>query len=149
VDTEAILTAADDLCRTRGQRLTPMRRQVLRILSERSRPCGAYEILEQLNREAQRVAPPTVYRALDFLLSQGLIHKIESQNAFVGCLDFDHRHAGHFFICDSCGRSEEVAAGELQAVIERQAAALGFEVGRSIVEVRGRCSSCGGPSAAS
>ena len=142
MDTESALAAADQLCRMRGQRLTTMRREVLRILSTRSRPCGAYEILEQLNRDKPGVAPPTVYRALDFLLAQGLAHKIESQNAYVGCLHPMHSHSGQFFICDVCGLTLEVAVGELQTAIDRQAAHLGFEIARSIVEVRGRCLAC-------
>ncbi len=93
------LDAAASLCQRRRARLTPLRRRVLELVWRSHEPQGAYDILDTLGERGRRAAPPTVYRALDFLLGQGLIHRIESLNAFVGCRDPDTPHAGQFLIC--------------------------------------------------
>ncbi|WP_366553231.1 Fur family transcriptional regulator [Aquibaculum sediminis] len=136
------LQEAEQLCRDRGAQLTPVRRRVLELVWSEHRPQGAYELLEQLQAERGRVAPPTVYRALDFLLAQGLIHRIESLNAFVGCPRPSHVHNGQFFICEACGATAELTDSGLAERIDRSAAALGFAVNQRIVEVRGHCPDC-------
>lgn len=136
------LREAERLCRQRGAQLTPIRRRVLELVWSGHRPQGAYELLERLQAERGRVAPPTVYRALDFLLAQGLIHRIESLNAFVGCARPSHSHSGQFFICEGCGTTAELADPGLASQIDRSAEALGFSVAQRIVEVRGFCPCC-------
>lgn len=134
---------AENLCRERGAQLTPIRRRVLELIWSDHRPYGAYELLEKLQQERGRVAPPTVYRALDFLLVNGLIHRIESLNAFVGCPRPHDHHSGQFFICDGCGTTSEIADKDLARRIDASARELGFTVSERIVEIRGHCPGCG------
>jgi Fur family zinc uptake transcriptional regulator len=141
--TDSVLARAEGLCRSRGARLTPPRRRVLEILCASDRPLGAYEILAAMRRPGEgRAAPPTVYRALDFLLEQGLIHRLETLHAFIGCTHPDHPHSGQFLICADCGEVQEL---EDQAVVERlgnAAAESGFQPERPVVEVIGTCADC-------
>ena len=96
--------------------LTPLRRRVLDIFSGSVAPLGAYAILEELSRrEGKHVAPPTVYRTLDFFLEHGFVHKIESLNAYAPCEHLDHAHHGMLLICEACGRSEEIEDAERDA----------------------------------
>jgi Fur family zinc uptake transcriptional regulator len=136
------LAKAEALCRGRGAALTPIRRQVLELVLKAGRPVGAYALLADLERSLGKAMPPTVYRALDFLMEQGLVHKIESQNAFVACLDLDHAHRSQFILCTECGRSVELLDDSLSASLDRRAAELGFEVTQQIVEIRGICPDC-------
>src|SRR5690625_385987 len=139
------LRSAELLCHQRGARLTPIRRRVLELIWSEHRPYGAYELLEKLQAERGRVAPPTVYRALDFLLAQGLIHRIESLSAFVGCPRPHDNHNGQFFICEGCGATAEVADRATADRIDASARELGFTVSHRIVEVRGHCADCSPP----
>ena len=139
---KAALAEAIRICTRRGVRLTPLRRRVLELLWHSHAPAGAYDLLRALAVETDRIAPPTVYRALDFLLAQGLIHRIESLNAFVGCAHPDSSHGGQFLICDDCGAAAEVHDPRVDAAITRRAETLGFVVGRKTVEVQGRCQPC-------
>ncbi len=136
------LAAAERLCAERGVRLTPLRRRVLELVWLGHRPVGAYAILERLAGE-RPVAPPTVYRALEFLAAQGLIHRIERLNAFIGCVDPVTPHAGQFLICGDCGTAAELADRRIDAAIAASAAELGFEVRARTVEVVGLCPDCG------
>ena len=138
-----LLDQAETICRRRGVRLTAQRRRVLAILSAAGRPLGAYEILEQMRAGSRPLAPPTVYRALDFLLEQGLIHKLESLHAFVGCPHPDHRHASQFLICSDCGRVTELEHEAVADSLRSIASAAGFRASRPIVELIGICAECG------
>src|SRR5262245_4876474 len=97
------LSAAEAVCARAGDRLTPLRRRVLELVWASHRPAGAYALLDRLREDGRGAAPPTVYRALDFLLERGLIHRIESLNAFVGCAHPGENHLVQFLICRSCG----------------------------------------------
>ncbi len=132
------------LCSARGAQLTKPRRQILELLWERSgHPTGAYELIEALKRAASRpVGPPTVYRALKFLMSQGLVSKIESLNAYVPCAHPERRHDCLFFICSNCGASAELEDQRLECLISRDAARIGFRATRRVFEVEGTCTSC-------
>lgn len=136
------LTRADALCAERGVRLTAQRARVLELVWSSHKPRGAYAILEDLSADGKRVAPLTVYRALDFLLEQGLIHRIESQNAFVGCPDPGTAHTGQFLVCSCCGNATELTDRGIAAAIAESAAAQGFTVQRQTVEVTGICPDC-------
>ncbi|MCG8361567.1 MAG: transcriptional repressor [Kiloniellales bacterium] len=136
------LAAADVLCRGRGVRLTRLRRRVLELVWDSHAPVGAYQLLRELSREREKAAPPTVYRALDFLMAQGLIHRIESLNAFVGCIDPRAPHVGQFLICDDCGSAAELHDLRIDRAISRASAEADFTVERSTVEVRGLCPDC-------
>lgn len=139
---EAALTKAADICERRHLRLTPLRRRVLEVVWSSHKPIGAYDILGVLASERGSAAPPTVYRALDFLLENGLVHRIESLNAFVGCTKPDRDHAWQFLICRSCGQATEISDRELEKAIVGAAERGGFTVQRRTIELAGLCSSC-------
>jgi Fur family transcriptional regulator, zinc uptake regulator len=139
---ESALAAAADICATKGARLTPLRRRVLELIWRSHAPVGAYDLLRALAKTQPGAAPPTVYRALEFLLARGLVHRIESLNAFVGCAHPCHTHGGQFLICDDCGAAAEVHDPRVDAAIGRRAAELGFSVSRKTVEVQGLCGPC-------
>ena len=130
------------LCAERGQRLTPMRRQVLEALLGSHKPLGAYEIIECLAHRG-RLAPITVYRALDFLRENGLVHRIESRNAFVACV---HNHASAepvvFLICERCGMVGEAASAEVASTLRSAAKAAGFTPKSPVIEIAGVCAHC-------
>ncbi len=131
------------LCGARGTQLTTLRRQILELLWESGRPTGAYELIEALGlRDSRRVAPPTVYRALEFLMSQGFVSKIESRNAYVPCAHPERRHDCCFFICKDCGATAELEDPRIEQLLDEHAAELGYRVTRRVVEVVGTCASC-------
>ena len=134
--------AAFELCARRRIRLTELRRRVLELVWGGHTPIGAYEILDVLRGERRGAAPATVYRGLDFLLENGLVHRIESLNAFVGCGALRHSHTGQFLICRSCDTVAELDDGEIAGVLSRNAAKLGFRVDRQMVELTGLCPTC-------
>jgi Fur family zinc uptake transcriptional regulator len=140
--TEAVLDRAELLCRTRGVRLTAQRRRVLEILCASPRPLGAYEILDAMREGSRRLAPPTVYRALDFLLEQGLVHKLESLHAFVGCNHPEHPHSSQFLICNRCGAVTEIEDEGIALSLGSAARESGFRPQRRVVEVLGTCAGC-------
>jgi Fur family zinc uptake transcriptional regulator len=139
----ASLSAADALARERRLRLTPRRREVLRIVARSHRPLGAYEVLAALARDrASTPKPPTVYRALEFLLALGVVHRIDSKNAFVACFRPSHAHRAYFFLCETCGCASEVPGEALGATIASVAREAGFKPSRETVEIIGRCRTC-------
>lgn len=138
----AALAAAEQTCEARGLRLTPMRRRVLELIWKGHAPVKAYAILDALSRAEGRLGPPTVYRALDFLREAGLVHRVASENAFVGCPHPDRPHRGHLLICEVCGNVLEVAESAAWATIAAEARELGFETHADTLEVRGRCAAC-------
>jgi Fur family transcriptional regulator, zinc uptake regulator len=136
------LFRAQQLCANRGERLTPIRRRVLELIFAADQPIGAYALLAALQSERGKVGPPTVYRALDFLLSCELIHKIESMSAFVACDDAGHPHESQFMICDDCGAAEEIQDEAIVESLRRLGEDRGFAVGRHVIEARGLCPAC-------
>lgn len=136
------LSKAEAHCADTGAKLTPIRRQVLELVWQSHKPVGAYDLLAQLGKDGQKIAPPTVYRALDFLIEQGLVHRVESLNAFIGCAEPGHALQQEIFICRSCGTAQEINDPELGHRIHQDAKALGFKVERQTIEVVGLCRSC-------
>ena len=146
------LKRAEALCQTRGVQLTPLRRDVLRLVLEAEAPIGAYALLDQLKASRAKAAPPTVYRALDFLLEQGLIHRLERLNAFMGCAealdghghhhDHAHDHPHQFLICRGCGATREISDHGVAKAISAAAAQAGFSALRATVEIEGFCAQC-------
>ena len=104
-----------------GVALTETRRKVFELVIKAGQPVGAYRLLEAMQDKGTRVMPPTVYRALNFLQGKGLVHRIESLNAFVACTHSDHAHEGQFLICSDCGKSEELADESVSALLREQA----------------------------
>lgn len=143
------LSAAEDICAERNARLTPLRRQVLELVWRSHEPIGAYDVLAKLQREdsagedGRPAAPPTVYRALDFLLKHRLVHRIESMNAYVGCPHPDSEHNGQFLICTQCGNAAEIDDPAIRSAIGEHARKIGFTIERITVEVSGLCPKCG------
>lgn len=136
------LADAERLCAAQGLRLTPIRRRVLELIWQGHRPRGAYELLDQLAAEGHKPSPPTVYRALDFLLVHGLVHRVSSRNAYVGCSRPGEEHMAQIFICDRCGVAVERADGSLNRDIRRAAEDLHFEIRDQTVEIAGLCPHC-------
>jgi len=139
---ECALEQAQRICATYGARLTPVRRHVLELILQADQPTGAYTLLAQLQRGRGRLGPPTVYRALDFLLAHKLIHKIETSSAFIACGDIEHPHNSQFMICDDCGATEEIQDEEIVRSLRRLGEGRGFAVERQVIEARGRCPAC-------
>jgi Fur family zinc uptake transcriptional regulator len=148
--TESLLSRAEAICEHRGATLTELRRQVLGMILDAAAPTGAYELLDRLRQTRRGAAPPTIYRTLEFLLEQGLIHRVERLSAFVGCVagctaDPDgesHAHAAQFLICRNCGRVVEMQDHDVAAVLTRVAKEAGFTIGNATVEAEGLCSTC-------
>src|SRR5215470_17175252 len=138
------MAVAEARCVERGQRLTPIRRDVLNALLGSHQPVGAYEIMERLAPTGPRPAPITVYRALDFLRDNGLVHRLESLNAFVACV---HTHAAGelvvFLICERCGRVGEAPSAEVAPKLRSAARAVGFTPKSPVIEISGVCTHCG------
>jgi Fur family zinc uptake transcriptional regulator len=140
---ERLVARAERLLAGRGQRFTALRRRVLLLIAEAERPLGAYDLLALLGAERERVTPPTVYRTLDFLAAQGLVHRVHSKNAFVVCRAAGAPHSAALLICATCGRVREVPCTALEHHVVDHAAAYDFAVESVAVEVRGRCVDCG------
>ena len=137
------LADADSICARQGVRLTALRRRVLELVWQSHKPLGAYDILGTLSEEdGRRAAPPTVYRALDFLLENGLIHRIASLNAFIGCIRPEHSHQGQFLICRECRTAIELEQAAISEAIIAGARSVGFRVETETVEVVGLCARC-------
>ena len=138
------LQVAEEMCADRGLRLTALRRRVLELVWGRHEPVRAYDLLDRLRADQRSAAPPTVYRALDFLLANGLVHRIESLNAYVGCGEPRSPHAGQFLICERCSAVAELAEPEISRIVARAARGSGFTVSRQTIEVSGLCPECDG-----
>ncbi|WP_440995142.1 Fur family transcriptional regulator [Arhodomonas sp. SL1] len=136
------LERAEGLCRERGARLTAQRRRVLELVWRNHRPAKAYDLMRALAEGERPVAPPTVYRALDFLMELGLVHRLTSLNAFIGCGAPEHPHAGHFLICTACERVAEMEEPDVDGLLEAHAAHQGFRLQHQTVELAGLCPAC-------
>jgi Fur family zinc uptake transcriptional regulator len=144
-----VIAHAVTICTDRSQRLTPMRRKVLEVLAASHKPLGAYEIIDAAASGGPRPAPITIYRALDFLMENGLVHRIESRNAFLACA---HQHDTGaviaFLICDTCGDVGEVPGSDISASLLSAANSTGFRPKMSVVEITGTCAHCSAQQAA-
>ncbi len=129
-------------CEERGLRLTPLRADVLRLVADARHPVKAYDLLAKISESKAGSAPPTIYRALDFLLENGFIHKLESINAFVACHHPSVRHTVPFLICDTCHAAIEMEDEKIGHQLEDKARALGFTPLAQTLEVHGLCASC-------
>lgn len=145
--THDVLDRAEALARSQGARLTPVRRRVLEILLEEHRALGAYDVLNRLAAEGFGNQPPVAYRALDFLVEQGLAHRIRRLNAFAACMHPGEAHAPAFLICRACNAVAEAPGRPIRAALDQAAAAMGFAVERATVEALGLCPACQGAGA--
>jgi len=137
------IARAEDICTARSERLTPIRRNVLEALLSSHQPLGAYELIDRLAAHGGRPAPITIYRALDFLRDQGLVHRIESRNSFIACV---HDHATGdpvvFLICEQCGTVGEAAGATVAETIRTASRAAGFTPKTPVIEISGICAHC-------
>lgn len=136
------LDQAAATCAERGVQLTALRREVLGLILAAEGPLTAYRLLDRLRETRKRAVPPTVYRALDFLMEQRLIHKLERLNAFVPCSDTGHDHAAQFLICRQCGAVAEIEDAAAATALEHAAQRQGFHPRSAIVEIEGTCAAC-------
>jgi Fur family zinc uptake transcriptional regulator len=133
------LQHAEDICRQAGTRLTDTRRQVLELLWQSHQPRKAYDLLADLGKIDPGAKPPTVYRALDFLQEMGLVHKVESLNAYIGC---DSTHAHQYLICKDCGTVTDIHDESLTKTVQAKAQSKGFRVDNTVIEIKGHCGRC-------
>ena len=138
----AALARAEALLREAGARLTPVRRRTLEILLEEHRALGAYDVLQRLAAEGFGNQPPVAYRALDFLVEQGLAHRIRRLNAFAACMHPGQDHAPAFLICRGCNAVSEAEGHSVRAALNQAAEARGFQIERSNIEALGLCPKC-------
>ncbi|WP_166256754.1 Fur family transcriptional regulator [Marinobacter salicampi] len=136
------LSDARRICRARNVRLTPTRERVLELVWQSHKPLGAYDLLALLTTEGYSAAPPTVYRALDFLQQNGLVHRIASLNAFIGCTHTGSRHSSLFLICRSCRNVLELTVPQVAEALGSVSEAEGFTAEETTVEIAGLCPAC-------
>ena len=141
--TREILALASARSEQMGLRLTPLRRDLLKMLASEQRPLGAYDIAERLStRLERRVAPTIAYRGLDFLVDIGLVTRLESQNAYVLCAYPDCLHDCMFLVCTSCDWVEEIVDQDVATCLENDAKHAGFVTERRVIEIQGQCKAC-------
>ncbi|MBO9465155.1 transcriptional repressor [Tropicibacter sp. R15_0] len=136
------LQVAEETCREKGLQLTPVRRRVLEILAQKHTAMGAYEVLDFLREEGLGSQPPVAYRALDFLVSNGFVHRIERLNAFIACVHPGEHHAPSFLICRECSTVAELPGKPVSDVVAKAGTELGFTVEKVSIEAEGVCPDC-------
>lgn len=136
------LKRAEEVCAYRGARLTSLRKDVLEQVWNSHNPIGAYDILSRIQRKGKTPAPIIVYRSLDFLIKQGLIHRLATLNAYIGCGSTDTPHDAQFLICNACGVVAELNEPSIGQAIGQGASRSDFFVNTSVVEIRGLCPEC-------
>lgn len=141
-DAAAFVETVSSACESRGLRLTPLRLRVLELIAAEEKPVKAYDLLDRLKDEHSGAAPPTIYRALDFLLENRFIHKLESINAFVGCHHPNQVHQVPFLICDVCSSAVEICDERVSQLLNEQARERGFGARAQTLEVHGVCAEC-------
>ncbi len=129
-------------CKEQGLKLTTIRQQVLEIIWASHNPIGAYDVLQKLQEAGHKPAPPTAYRALDFLVAAKLVHRVESLNAYIGCPSPGASHQCQFYICTQCGHIAELNSLEVTAALKNGAQELGFKSVQPVIEIHGICSNC-------
>lgn len=141
--TSSAMQKAELLCENKKLRFTDIRRKVLELVWKQHVPAKAYDILEALKGSDFSAKPPTVYRALDFLRENRLIHKLHHQNAYIGCTHPLERHLCQLLVCTACGVVEESCEGETGNAIRQLAQKHRFTPNQEAVEIMGRCADCG------
>lgn len=139
---ETAIAAAEAHCAAEGLRFTPVRRAALEILLREHRAIGAYELLDRLHEAGFGTQPPVAYRALDFLVTNGLAHKIERLNAFIACAHPGAPHSPAFLICRKCDAVAEAQSAAAQGTLGEAAHAAGFKIERIVAEALGVCPGC-------
>ncbi len=133
---------AEKICQERNIKFTKLRKKVLELILASHQPIKAYEILERLKQEEHIGQPITVYRILDFLLENGLVHKLESQNAFLACSHPSELHNCYFLICTGCKNIEEICKSSFFNELYLLAKETNFTIQKFTLEIQGLCSNC-------
>lgn len=136
------LNTAETLCAQRGSRLTPLRRKVLELLLRYGRSVKAYELLDAMRAVHPGAAPPTVYRALDFLMEEGLIHRLDALNAWIACHDAGGLPHDLLLVCIECGAVAEMHDATISRQVAQLAAQTGFVLTAHNMEIRALCPQC-------
>lgn len=136
------MAEAEARCLAEGLRFTPVRRKTLAILLQQHRALGAYEILDRLRDAGFGSQPPVAYRALEFLVANGFVHKIERLNAFIACANSGVAHSPAFMICRQCDAVAETQSMPMRGVLGDAAKAAGFVIEKTVVEAEGLCPTC-------
>ncbi|MEM6486732.1 MAG: Fur family transcriptional regulator [Pseudomonadota bacterium] len=126
-----------------GERGQKTQAAVLSVLRRHRRALSAYELLGKMRDTHPRISAPTIYRALAALTELGQVHRLESLNAFIACKNRRHDCTAVLSICDDCGSIEESEAPDLVAELSKVTARSGFAALRHVIEIHGRCASCG------
>jgi Fur family transcriptional regulator, zinc uptake regulator len=136
------LALAEHLCGLRGVQLTPIRHQVLELIWDSHKAIKAYDLLDRIKPLQSAAKPATIYRALDFLIEQGLVHRVESLNAFVGCNSSGHQHELLLLICEHCNEVEERPAPQVMEALSQEFHQAGFLPQSKAIEAQGICNKC-------
>ncbi|MCD1410569.1 zinc uptake transcriptional repressor Zur [Vibrio vulnificus] len=140
---QTLVEQIEGICSARGVRLTPQRKRVFELICSNSRASSAYELLEQLKESEPQAKPPTVYRALEFLMEQGFIHRVESTNSFISCCSCNtNQHFFQLLICDKCGDVVELQDDTLISLLANNAEKYGFKLTNQVIETHGTCKTC-------
>ena len=140
---DAAIISAKKLCAEKNTKLSSMRESVLILLWQEHKPMGAYDILNGIAKTTDKsIAPPTIYRALEFLLEMGLIHRIASLNAYIGCPFPNSVHSNLFMVCNQCGSTAEIADSGLNKILNSLCTNTDFSMETQYVEIKGRCPQC-------
>lgn len=137
-----LLQRIEAICEGRDSNLTQLRKQVLTIVLENERPVTAYDILDNLKKLLPKAAPPTVYRALDYLSEEGFIHKLETLRAYIACYHPEKDHVSQFLICTDCGMVNELELPAIASSLKQAVDEHGFKIHHPVIELTGRCHSC-------
>jgi len=141
--TKEVIVQSEALCRAKGARLTPIRRRVLEMLHGLDRPVGAYDLVDLFGAQGRRMAPITIYRALDFLIEQGLVHRLASRNTYIASSGATSgRETTAFLICDGCGDVTEVTSPDVADTVLKVLREQGYQPRSRILEITGRCAHC-------
>ena len=140
---EQAIARSEAICRAKGARLTPIRRRVLEVLHGFDRPLGAYDLVDLLGSQGWRMAPITVYRALDFLIEQDLVHRLASRNAYIASSGSSPEPlTTAFLICEGCGDVNEVTSPDVADTVLKVLQEKGYQPRTKVLEITGRCARC-------
>jgi Fur family transcriptional regulator, zinc uptake regulator len=126
-------------------KITPLRQDVLSILSANKNPMSAYDLLNKLKKIRPSAEPPTVYRVLDFLAKAKIVHRIESQKTYVCCSQQAHdetQHEAILFFCKKCAKSFEYEGKEVLRSLKQFSVKNKLEIDGAPIEIRGICKEC-------
>lgn len=142
MNTSDYLAAADATCAASGARLTALRRRVLELVLGYPGVVKAYQVLADLQAERGVVAPPTVYRALDYLAQQGMLHRVDALNGYIVCHHFECSHRALILACERCGKVTELSGDDAFAALSASASAAGFVPREQTLVLTGCCKEC-------